>query len=216
MLKEPFLEFVKSNAPTEGNFCMALPSNFSEVDGALASKHSARLNEKSLAHHILENVVRPLVNSSSSVRLYGTKFSASSFGGVGGKLTAILKKVRSHYELVLGSDVVTSYEKFWAGYDIREGARRGYVLFVIADPAADLTKIYSFCWDPGVMSASNLRTRFGRTIIGAIDGIREADPECTLLLMESMVDSSMLTIFPGSAVFAQRLDEAIYSNRELR
>lgn len=211
MLTEPFLKFVRANAPLEGNFSVGLPETYVEIDNGYSEATTPDLKIL-LRDHVLSKVVRPLINASSSIRFYRTTFSKGSFGGEGARLSDILKKVGRHYELIKGHDPINSFEKFWNGVE-GDGSARGYVLFTIDDAQLDLSHIFSFCYDPAVKSVRSWRSAWGATLYGTVVGHITDNPNATAILLEHAGSLSSLTAFPGATVFSKRLEEAISSTR---
>ena len=215
MLKSPFLEFVRENAPTTGNFRVDLPRVHAEIADEGASVIAGEEGKTITRDYVIDNVVRPLLDLSASTRFHNTTYTEDSFGGEGANLSKILKKDKQQYELLPGVDPVDGFRCFWGGWygEPGNGNYRGYVLFLINDPNADLSRILSYCYDPGVVAQSSLRSSLGNAFHKSIVKTLEENPQSTAIVLGDRATLGKLTIFPGREVFDKRLKEAISSTR---
>ena len=75
MLEEPMLAFVRTEAPLAGNFRVGLPDPGINrgMEGVPGAKRATLVAEKKrLRDYLLSQVVRPLIEMSSSVLFFGT------------------------------------------------------------------------------------------------------------------------------------------------
>ncbi|MFZ6730607.1 hypothetical protein ACO0LG_01610 [Undibacterium sp. Ji42W] len=215
MLKTPFLEFVRDNAPENKNFVVGLPELHSEISSDAASVITDDEGRTIIRDLLLDNVIRPLINASSTVKFFHTKFSDDSFGGEGANLKLIIKQNKQYFDLIPGVDPIDNFRKFWGGWHGEPGNEncRGYVLFKIDDPDYDLRRIFSYCYDPAVKALSSLRSSVGSSKLNGILTTVEENPQSTLILLGHMATLSSLVVFPGMSIFKERLEEAISSTR---
>jgi hypothetical protein len=213
MLVSPFLEFVRKNAPIEGNFFLRLPKGYREILDHPAPPMEDAEGRAIVRDHILRNVVAPLIEAAESVTLYQTAFKPTSYNGEGATLDRILKKIgRDSYELKRDQDPFEGYLNFWEGVE-SDGSSRGYVLFMVGETKCDFERIFSFCYDPGVMAPSSMRSTLGPALYKKIIGSIAQKPGHTAIFLGDKGGLHNLTVFPGAAVFEQRLEQAIASTR---
>jgi hypothetical protein len=213
MLVSPFLEFVRKNAPIEGNFRVRLPDGYREILDHPAPPMQDAEGRAIVRDYILKNVVAPLIEAAESVTLHQTAFKPTSFNGEGARLDRILKKIGRHsYVLKRDQDPFEGYLKFWEGVE-SDGSSRGYVLFMLGETGCDFERLLSFCYDPGVMAPSSLRSSLGAALYKKVTGAIAQNPGHTAIILGYKGGLNNMTVFPGAAVFEQRLEQAIASTR---
>jgi hypothetical protein len=132
-----------------------------------------------------------------------------------------LRKIgRDSYELIRGQNPLDGFLKFWQGFwpgvegDDSARGSRGYVLFMLGDTGFDFERLFSFCYDPGVMAPSSLRSSLGRGLYKKIIAAVAENPNCTAIVLGDKGSLTNMTVFPSAAVFERRLEQAIALTRK--
>ncbi|SMC29925.1 hypothetical protein SAMN02745857_04268 [Andreprevotia lacus DSM 23236] len=215
MLNSPFLEFVQENARPSGNFSVGLPEFHSEIVADIELAARGHESQRIARDHVIDHVIVPLLALANDVRFFYTAYTPDGFGGEGATLPQILTKVGRQLGLVPGIDPIEGFRQFWGGWSKEQPQQnsRGYVLFMIENPAAALSPIFAHCYDPGVVNPSSIKKSMGRTLNALLTEKLQENPAATAIVLGYIGSLSNLTVLPGPDVFDARLNEAICATK---